>query len=101
MTAALIVTGIIAFLAAWQYFLYRLSGRRPLWNPVWAAFTLTAVGLLYGAAGVLGYSVPLHNPVIDQPVVWVGHVVWRQVGFGSAEVLASVVFWWLGLKELR
>ena len=99
MTPVLIVAGIIAAAAAWQYFVYRLSGR-PLWNPLWMAFTITAVALLYGTAGVIGYEVPLHNPFIGHPATWVGHVVWPEVALGGGMALASVFFWRQGLKRL-
>jgi hypothetical protein len=99
MTTVLIVAGMIALVAGWNLFVLRVSDRR-LWNPLWIAFTLTAVSLFYGAAGVLGYEVPRHNPFIDHPVVWVGHVVWAQVALASAIALASAFFWWRGLKQL-
>jgi hypothetical protein len=100
MTPMLIVVGLLAFLVGWHYFMYRLSGR-PWSNPLWMAFTLTAVALLYAVTGLLGYDVPRHNPFIDRPVVWVGDVVWQQVTLGSAMLLVSAPLWWLGLKRLR
>ena len=78
----------------------RKRSRRPWWNPLWIAFTLTAAGLLYFVAGLLGYEVPRHNPFIDKPAVWVGHVVWPQVGWASVALLISGLFWWRGLKRL-
>jgi hypothetical protein len=99
MTTLLIIAGMVAFAIGWNYFMVRLSGR-PWWNPLWMAFTLTAVALLYGPAGVIGYSVPMHNPFIDRPAVWVGHVVWPQVEMASAIALISVFFWWQGLRRL-
>ncbi len=95
-----VVAGLLAFGVGWHYFMYRLSGR-PWWNPLWTAFTLTAVALSYAVAGFLGYDVPTHNPLIDQPVVWVGHVVWGQVTLGSIMLLVSAPLWWFGLKRLR
>src|SRR5262245_41768931 len=99
MTRVLIVLGILGAVLAWQYFIVRLSGR-PWWNPLWIAFTLTAVALLYGIGALLGYDVPLHNPFIGRPATRDGHVVWAQVWFASMMGLASVVFWWQGLKRL-
>jgi len=99
MSRVLIVLGILGAALAWQYFLVRISGR-PWWNPLWIAFTLTAVALLYGLTALFGYNVPLHNPVIDHPVTKVHHVVWAQLWFASLMGLASVVFWWQGLKRL-
>jgi hypothetical protein len=52
-------------------------------------------------AGLLRYDVPRHNPFIDQPAVWVGHVVWPQVVLGSITLVASAPLWWFGLKRLR
>ena len=71
-----------------------------MWNPLWAAFTLTTVGLLYGIAGLVGYVVPRHNPFIDHPPTWVGHVVWPQVAWALVVLLVSGVLWWLGLSRL-
>ncbi len=99
MTPVLLIAGIIAVLVGADYYLYRAGGRRR-WNPLWTAFTLTAVALLYSGAGVLGYSVPKHNPFIGQRAVWVGHVVWSQVVFGSLFGLVSIFFWRVGLKRL-
>jgi hypothetical protein len=100
MTTSLIVAALLTFGVGWHYFIYRLSGR-PWWNPLWMAFTLTAVALLYGVAGLLGYDVPRHNPFIDHPAVWVGHVVWPQVVLGSIALVASAPLWWFGLKRLQ
>ena len=100
MTPMLIVAGLLALVVGWHYFMYRLSGR-PWWNPLWTAFTITAVALFYGMAGLLGYDVPRHNPFIDHPVVWVGHVVWPQVTLSAMTLLASTPLWWFGLKRLR
>ena len=99
MTPVLIVLGIVVFLVGWNVVMVRLSGR-PWWNPLWMAFTLTAVAMLYGSAGLMGYSVP-HNPVIENRIVWVGHVVWPQVKMAGAMALISVLLWTLGLKQLR
>src|SRR4051812_18510056 len=99
MRAILIFAGVMTLFTAWQYFVVRLSGR-PWWNPLWIAFTLTFVALLYGPAGLIGYAVPMHNPFIDRPAVWVGHVVWPQVEMASAFALGSVFFWWQGLRGL-
>ncbi len=99
MTAVAIVAGFFALVVGWSYVLHRRSGR-PLWNPLHIAFTLTAVALLYGAAGFMGYVVPRHNPFIDHPAVWVGHVVWPQVTWALVALLASVFFWWHGLRRL-
>jgi hypothetical protein len=100
MTTALIFTGIIAFLAGWHFFLYKLSGSRPWWNPLWLAFMLTAAALLYGTAGLIGYKVPLEMPFVGHPAVWVGHVVWPQVEMATAMGLIPVLPWRQGLKRL-
>jgi len=100
MTTILIIAGLLTFVVGWNYWMYRLSGR-PWWNPLWMAFTLTAVALFYGVGGLLGYDVPRHNPLIDQPAVWVGHVVWPQVLLASITLLASAPLWWFGVKRLQ
>jgi hypothetical protein len=99
MTPLLIIAGVIAFLAAWTYFMVKLSGR-PWWNPLWTAFTLTAVALLYGLGGLIGYDIPRHNPFIGRRAEFVGHVVWPQVQMAAAFALGSVFFWWQGLRRL-
>ncbi|MGV3518532.1 hypothetical protein [Luteitalea sp.] len=98
-TAIAIVAGFFSLVFGGSYFLRKRSDR-PLWNPLHVAFTLTAVALLYGPAGFMGYVVPRHNPFIDHPAVWVGHVVWPQVIWASLALLASVFFWWQGLRRL-
>ena len=98
MTRGLIVAAVVAFVLGWNYIVYRRSGR-PLWNPLWTAFTLTAIALFYGVAGLLGYEVPRHNPIIDHPIVHVGHVVWPQVGVASATLVGSILLWRIGLKR--
>jgi hypothetical protein len=89
---------VITFFTGWQYFVVKLSGR-PWWNPLWTAFTLTAVALLYGPDGIMGYAVPMDNPFIDHPPVWVGHILWPQVQMASALALGSAFSWWQGLRR--
>lgn len=98
-TPILIIAGLVVLSVGWQLFVYRRSGR-PWWNPLWMAFTITAVALLYLIAGLIGYDVPRHNPFIDRPAVWVGQVVWPQVLFSSIMLLISGPLWWLGLRRL-
>jgi hypothetical protein len=100
MSSVLLIAGVVAAVVASDYYLYRAGGRRR-WNPLWMAFTLTAVAVLYGTAGLLGYAVPLHNPVIEHRIVGVGHIVWPQVRMASVVALISVYPWTLGLKQLR
>lgn len=100
MTPSATVAVVLALVAGWYYLIYRRSGRR-IWSPLWLAFMLTAVALFHAGAGLLGYDVPRHNPFLEEPAVWVGHVVWPQVRLASIVLLASVPFWWLGLKGLR
>lgn len=99
MAAIATIAGLLALIFGGGYVLQKRSGR-PMWNPLWAAFTLTAVALLYGIAGLIGYVVPRHNPYIGHHPVWVGHVVWPQVTWASGALLASVFFWWHGLRRL-
>ena len=99
MTSIAMIAGLLALLFGWTYFVHGLSGR-PLWNPLWMAFTLTAVALLYGIGGLMGYVVPRHNPFIGRPPVWVGHVVWPQVAWASAALLVAIFLWWHGLRRL-
>lgn len=94
-----VTVSVVAAIFGWSYALHRRTGR-PMWNPLWIAFTLTAVALLYGAAGLLGYVVPRRNPFIERPPVWVGHVVWVQVGWAAVALIASIFFWWHGIRRL-
>ena len=98
MIPALIILALLAVALAWHFFLYKLSGR-PWWNPLWMAFTITAVAILYAAAGFIGYALPYHNPFITHDA-WAGHVVWSRVAFGCGMGLVSILFWRLGLQRL-
>src|SRR4051794_17145460 len=80
MTGPLAVVAVLAAVIGWQVFVVKLSGR-PWWNPLWMAFTLTTVALLYTIAGVVGYTLPYHNPFITHGQ-WTGHIVWSRVEFG-------------------
>ena len=101
MAEALIIAGVFAVVAGWQYAygFHRTAGR--LWRPLWCAFTLTFFGLIHLGPALFGYNVPFHNPVIEARVTWVGHVVWSQVQFGGWLALLSGPFWWFGLRDLR
>ena len=99
MAAIATVAGVLALILCWSYFLRKSSGRTQ-WNPLWMAFTLTAVALLYGGGGLMGYVVARHNPFIGKAPRWVGHVVWTQVGWASATLLVSIPFWYYGLRRL-
>jgi hypothetical protein len=57
-----IIAGFFALVFGWSYFPHKRSGR-PLWHPLWTAFSIAAVALLYGSAGLMGYVVPRHNPL--------------------------------------
>ena len=99
MTAIAIVVGFVALVFGLNYYLYQRSGRL-VWKPLWTAFTLTAVALLYGGGGLMGYVVPRHNPFIGRAPEWVGQVVWPQVGWACVALVVSLPFWWHGIKRL-
>jgi len=99
MTGIAVIAGFIALSLGWNRVLTRQSGRST-WNPLWTAFTLTAVSLLYGISGLAGCAVPRHNPFIDRAPEWIGEVVWPQVGWASVALLVSLPFWWFGLRRL-
>jgi hypothetical protein len=46
MEPILIVIGMIALLAAWQFWMWKHSRGR-MWSPLWMAFSLAFVALLY------------------------------------------------------
>ena len=98
LTGVAVVAGFLALVVG-SHLLNKRTGRSS-WNPLWTAFTLTAVSLLYGIGGLMGYAVPRHNPFIDRPPEWVGQVVWPQVRWASGALLISLPFWWLGLRRL-
>ena len=100
MEPILFAVGVVATFFFWDYYIIRDSGRRSRWNPLWMAFTLTFVALIYVVPGLFGYSVPASNPVIQNRVVYVGHILWNQIAFGAAFGLVSVACWWAGLKRL-
>ena len=61
--------------------------------------TLTLVFLVYCGAAVAGYTLPAQLSSLHQ-IHNVGHVVWRQAGFGFAFGLLAIPMWWLGLKTI-
>ena len=48
---------VVASLAAFQWWMYRLGGRR-MQSPLWYAFTTTAAAALFLISGSVGYTPP-------------------------------------------
>jgi hypothetical protein len=64
------------------------------------AFTATAVGVLFMAAGVMGYSLDRHERFVGG-VTWTDHVIWWEIGVGATALLLAIGFWRAGLRWLR
>jgi hypothetical protein len=91
------VLTIVAFLAAWHFWLYKRSGG---WNPLWMAFSATAAAVLFLITGVIGYTLSRHERFVAH-APWAGHVIWSQVLIGLLAGLVAVYFWRKGLQRMR
>ena len=101
MERAVIVLALLAFLAAWNLFLYKQSGRRA-WSPLWMAFSATFAAILFIGAGSAGYT--LDRFILDRFVTgtaWSDSVIWWQVWVGLAVLPVAAYLWRRGLRSLR
>lgn len=64
------------------------------------AFTTTAVGVLFMAAGVMGYSLDRRERFVTG-VTWTDHIIWWEIAVGTVALLLAVGFWRSGLRWLR
>ena len=99
MERAIIVLALLAFLAAWNLFLYKQSGRRA-WSPLWMAFSATFAALLFVGAGTVGYTLDKHDRFVAG-TAWSDSVIWSQVWVGLAASLVAAYLWRRGLRSLR
>jgi len=90
---------VIIIGAAWQAFLYRLSGRRA-WDPLWLAFSTTAGALVFVVAGAIGYRLDRHDRFVAH-TAWAGAIIWWQVAVGGGLALMAWFFWRRGLLNAR
>lgn len=93
------VLALVAFLAAWQWFLYKRTGGR-VWSPLWNAFSATAAAILFLVAGALGYQLTNGVPFTVR-TAWSGKVIWSEIWIGTAAAVLAVFLWRLGLRSLR
>ena len=97
--AILALAALLAFVAAWHWFVYRRSHGRSL-SPLWGAFTATAVAVLFVVAGAGGYR--LHGGVpFTIAAAWSGTVLWSEIWVGIGTALIAAYLWHRGLRSLR
>ena len=94
-SAILVIVGIIAFVAAGWYFQYRLSGGR-MWTALWAAFSFTAVALLFLTTGLAGYLLEKQDRF-----AYTGEVIWSQVGIGLASAAVATLAWTWAVRRMN
>jgi hypothetical protein len=88
---------IVAVLATWGWFLYKVSRGR-MWSPLWLAFSTTAAAVLFLVAGANGYTLSKHARFVDG-TSWSDAVIWWQVGVGLALLPLAAFFWRKGLRS--
>jgi hypothetical protein len=96
--AVLVVLSIFGLAVAWQWFLYKKSGRSP-WNPLWMAFTATAAAILFLVAGAAGYQLS-HGVPFTVRSAWTDRVIWSQIWAGAGIALVAVFLWRRGLRSI-
>ena len=89
---------LVAFLAAWTWFLHKRSDRR-MWSPLWLAFTTTAVAVLFIVSGSLGYILS-KRARFGAGTAWSDTVLWWEVGAGIVLVPLALYFWRRGLRDV-
>ncbi len=99
MERAIPVLVIVALVVAWNVLVYKQSGGR-MWNPLWLAFSITAVAIVYVVTGVIGYTLDRHDRFVAH-TPWAGHVIWSEIVVGVLAGLVAVHFWRKGLQGLR
>src|SRR4029453_9601989 len=99
MDRAIPVLVIVALVVGWNFFVYKQSGGR-MWNPLWIAFSTTALAVLFVGAGAIGYTLSRHDRFVAH-TAWTGHVIWSEVGIGLLAGLVAVEFWRKGLQSAR
>jgi uncharacterized membrane protein (UPF0136 family) len=71
--------------------------RNKLRHPLHAAFTFTTFGMLFLAAGVIGYTFKRSNWYFIAGS-WSDGVVWWEVRYGLAALAIAAYFWRKGLQ---
>ena len=93
---ALVIVGIVV---VWYVFINEQSKGR-MWTPLWLAFSVTAMAILYVGAGATGYMLSRRDRFVAQ-TAWAGHVIWWEVAIGVVAGLVAILFWRKGLQALR
>ena len=88
---------VVASLAAFQWWMYRLGGRR-MQSPLWYAFTTTAAAALFLISGSVGYTLRKGLPLFAA-ARWSDGVIWSQVGVGLAFVPVAVFCWRKAIRD--
>ena len=99
MDTAIAVLLFLAFLAAWNIFLYKRSGGRA-WHPLQLAFSATATAVLFIVSGSIGYTLSRHDRFVAQ-TAWTGGIIWSQIWVGLAVTVVAIVLWRMGLRSIR
>jgi hypothetical protein len=89
---------VTALLAAWHWFVYSRSGRRP-WDPIWMAFSTTAVMALFFVSGLIGFRLDRRERFFAGSS-WSDTVVWWQVGAAFVLVPVAIYFWRRAAREV-
>jgi drug/metabolite transporter (DMT)-like permease len=90
---------VTALVVGWNFFLYKQSRGR-MWNPLWIAFSTTALAIVYVGAGAIGYTLDRHERFVAH-TAWTGHVIWSEIGLGLLAGLVALHFWHKGLQRTR
>jgi drug/metabolite transporter (DMT)-like permease len=99
MDRAIPILVIVALVLGWNFLIYKQSGGR-LWNPLWMAFSLTAVAVISVGAGAIGYTLDRHDRFVAH-TAWTGHVIWSEIATGFVAGLVALYFWRRGLRRIR
>jgi hypothetical protein len=89
---------LVAFLAAWTWFLYK-SSRGRMWSPLWMAFSATAAAALFIGAGAIGYTLSKRDRFVAG-TAWSDSVIWWQIGVGLALLPLAVYLSRKGARSL-
>jgi uncharacterized membrane protein YhdT len=98
MDMTIAIVSALAFIAAWNLFIYRQSRGRA-WSPLWMAFSATATAILFIVSGSIGYMLSRHDRFVAH-TAWTGSVIWWQVGVGVGAAAVAVVLWRVGIRSI-
>jgi drug/metabolite transporter (DMT)-like permease len=90
---------IVVLALGWNLLVYKQSAGR-MWNPLWIAFSLTALAVLFVGAGAIGYTLDKHDRFVAH-TAWAGQVIWSEITVGFFAGLVALYFWRKGLQRIR